>query len=341
MSVDLSTGVPSPKPSSPRPRWGILGTGWIAQVFVSDLQLAGHRVVAVGSRTAQTAEAFASRFGLERAHASYEALVADPNVDIVYVATPHPRHHADSALALNAGKHVLVEKPFTINAHEAQNLVELAADRGLVILEAMWTRWLPHMIAIRRLLAEDAIGDVRAVLADHTQKLSDDPANRLNSLELGGGALLDLGVYPISFASDLLGTPEAVQATATLRSTGADAETGILLSYAAGRHATLYTSSSSAGPNRAFILGTDGRIEIDPVWYNPTSFRVYDAHDELRSSYESDVPGRGMQFQADEIERLIAAGRLSGEILPLEESVAIMHTMDRVRELIGLRYPGE
>jgi predicted dehydrogenase len=341
MSIDLPSADAASEASPPRPRWGILGTGWIAQTFVADLQLAGHLVTAVGSRTAQTAEAFASRFGLERAHGSYEALVADPNVDVVYVATPHTRHHDDSALALNACKHVLVEKPFTINAREAQSLVELAAARGLVILEAMWTRWLPHMTAIRRLLADDAIGDVRAVLADHTQKLSDDPANRLNLLELGGGALLDLGVYPISFASDLLGTPEAVQATATLRSTGADAETGILLSYPAGRMATLYTSSASAGPNRAFILGTEGRIEVDSVWYSPTSFRVYDSQDELRSSYESDVPGRGMQFQADEIERLIAAGRLSGEILPLDESVAIMATMDQIREQIGLRYPSE
>ena len=341
MSIDQPSADAVSETSSPRPRWGILGTGSIAQTFVADLQLAGHLVTAVGSRTAQTAEAFASRFGLERAHGSYAALVADPNVDVVYIATPHPRHHDDAALALNAGKHVLAEKPFTINAREAQNLVELAAARGLVVLEAMWTRWLPHMIAIRKLLADGAIGDVRAVLADHTQKLSDDPADRLNSLELGGGALLDLGVYPISFASDLLGTPEAVQATATLRATGADAETGILLSYPGGRLATLYTSSASAGPNRAFILGGDGRIEVDSVWYTPTSFRVYDSQDELRSSYESDVSGRGMQFQADEIERLIATGTLSGEILPLEESVAIMRTMDQVREQIGLRYPGE
>ncbi len=322
-------------------RWGILGTGGIARTFVADLQLTGHQVTAVGSRAAQTAEAFASQFGIERAHASYQALVADQNVDIVYIATPHPRHHADATLALAAGKHVLVEKPFTINAGEARDLVELAARRGLVILEAMWTRWLPHMVEIRRLLGEGAIGDVRAVMADHTQLLPGDPTHRLNSLELGGGALLDLGVYPISFASEVLGTPESVQASATLRVTGADVETGVLLRYPEGRTAVIYTASNTPGPNRAAVVGTGGRIEIDPVWYTATSFRVYDAEGGLGSSFESDVPGRGMQYQADEIERLVAAGKLSGEVLPLEESVSIMRTMDQVRELIGLRYPGE
>jgi predicted dehydrogenase len=337
MSVDNTRS----EGTAPPLRWGILGTGWIARLYVADLQLTGHQVTAVGSRTAQTAEAFASQFGIERAHAGYESLVADPNVDIIYIATPHPRHHADARLALEAGKHILVEKPFTINAREARDIVELAAERGLVALEAMWTRWLPHMVEIRSLLADGAIGDVRAVTADHTQKLSDDPSHRLNALELGGGALLDLGVYPISFASDILGTPESIQARATFKTTGADAETGVLLGYADGRTATIYTASNAPGPNRAAVIGTDGRIEIDPVWYNPTSFHVFGADGNLETSYTSEVQGRGMQFQAAEAERLVDAGLLSGEILPLEESVSIMATMDRVRELIGLRYPGE
>ncbi len=191
-------------------------------------------------------------------HGSYEDLVADPEVDVVYVATPHPRHHDDTALALRAGKHVLVEKPFTINAAEAQSLVDLAAERNLVILEAMWTRWLPHMVEVRKLIADGAIGDVRAVICDHTQKLSEDPAHRINALELGGGALLDLGVYPISFASDVLGDPTSIEATATFKATGADAETGILLRYKGDRTATLFTASNTPGPNRAFVIGTEG-----------------------------------------------------------------------------------
>jgi predicted dehydrogenase len=324
-----------------QPRWGILGTGGIARRFVADLMLTGHHVAAVGSRSAQTAEAFASEFGIAQAHGTYEALVADPSVDVVYVATPHTRHHQDAALALSAGKHVLVEKPFTINATEAESLVSLASERQLLILEAMWTRWLPHMVAVRKLIADGAIGEIRSIIADHTQKLPDDPAHRINALELGGGALLDLGVYPISLASDLLGTPLGVEATATFKATGADAETGILLRYPGERTAVIYTASNAPGPNRAAIVGTDGRIEIDSVWYTPTSFRLYDAQGGVVSTYVSDVPGRGMQFQADETERLIAAGQLASETLPPSESVSIMATMDRVRQKIGLRYPTE
>ena len=322
-------------------RWGILGTGGIARAFVADLELTGHEVVAVGSRTAESARRFASEFGIPRAHASYEALVADETVDIVYVATPHTRHHSDASLALRAGKHALVEKPFTINAAEAQDLVDLAAERGLVVLEAMWTRWLPHMVAVRKLVADGALGEIRSVLADHTQLLPDDPGHRINALELGGGALLDLGVYPISFASDLLGTPASHQSVATFKDTGADAETGILFRYAGGQTAVLYCASTAPGPNRAAVIGTKGRIEIDAVFYTPTTFRLYDAAGEVVSAFEQSVPGRGMQFQADEAERLIASGRPSGDILPLAESVSIMATMDAIRQTIGLRYPTE
>ncbi len=328
---------------SARLRWGILGTGLIARLFTADLRLTGHHVSAVGSRAAQTAQAFADDFGIAHAHAhgSYEALVEDPEVDIVYVATPHPRHHDDALLALRAGKHALVEKPFTINAREARALVEAAAERRLVVLEAMWTRWLPHMVEVRKLIQAGALGEVRCVLADHTQLLPQDPAHRLNALELGGGALLDLGVYPISLASDLLGEPESVQAAATLKETGADTETSVILRYQGGRNAVIYTASNAAGPNRAAIIGTTGRIEIDPVWYTPTSFRHYDATGRMLSSFSAEVPGRGMQFQAVEAERLVRAGELESPDLPLAESVAIMATMDEVRRQIGLRYPSE
>jgi predicted dehydrogenase len=322
-------------------RWGIVGTGGIARLFTADLNLTGHKVTAVGSRSTATAESFAAEFNIPSAHGSYEELVADENVDIVYVSTPHPRHHDDAALALRAGKHVLVEKPFTINAVEAQSLVDLAAERGLVILEAMWTRWLPHMVAIRKLITDGAIGEVRSVLVDHTQKLPEDPAHRINSLELGGGALLDLGVYPISLASELFGTPESIHSVATFKETGADAELGILLLHAGGRMAIISAASNAPGPNRAAIIGTEGRIEIDSVWYNPATFRLYDAESNLVSTHEPDVQGRGMQFQADAAERLIAAGELVSEILPLTETVSIMATMDQIRQQIGLRYPTE
>jgi predicted dehydrogenase len=322
-------------------RWGILATGWIAELFVKDLLLIGHQVTAVGSRTVQNAQRFAQEFGIPTAHGSYEALVADDNVDIIYIATPHPQHAAAARLALNAGKHILVEKAFTINATEAAEIVGLAQEKGLVVLEAMWTRFLPHMRRIREVIAEGMIGDVRSISADHRQKLSDDPKHRLNALELGGGALLDLGIYPISFAWDILGKPQSVKASATFRETGADSQVATIFHYASGAIATTLSASDSAGPNRAAVVGTKGRIEIDRVWYAPTRFRVYDNANTVIEDFDGSVEGRGMQFQADEVERLIAAGLTEGTILPPAQSIEIMRTLDEVRAQIGLKYPGD
>ena len=322
-------------------RWGILATGWIAELFVKDLLLTGHRVTAVGSRSQTKADQFAKAFGIARAHGSYEALVADPEVDIVYIATPHPHHAATAKLALNAGKHVLVEKPFTLNAVEAAEVVDLAQSKGLVALEAMWTRFLPHMRHLREIIAAGVIGEVRSITADHRQKLPDDPGHRLNDLALGGGALLDLGIYPISFTWDVLGKPLTIHAAASFRDTGADAQVATLFHYANGAMATTLSSSDSAGPNRAAVVGTKGRIEIDRVWYSPTILRVYDNDNQVTEQFDGAVEGRGMQFQADEAERLIAAGLTTGTILPAAETVAIMATLDEVRAQIGLRYPQE
>lgn len=322
-------------------RWGILATGWIAELFVKDLLLTGHEVTAVGSRTQASADRFAKAFGIGTAHGSYEALVADPNVDIIYIATPHPQHAHAAKLALNAGKHILVEKAFTINAAEAAEIVDLAAEKKLVVLEAMWTRFLPHMCRIRAIIAAGTIGEVRSITADHRQKLPDDPKHRLNALELGGGALLDLGIYPISFTWDILGRPASIKASATFRDTGADAQVATVFLYASGAMATTLSSSDSAGPNRASVVGTKGRIEIDQVWYSPTVFRVYDGENALVETFDGAVEGRGMQFQADEAERLIAGGMIAGEIMPPSQSVEIMGTLDEVRAQIGLRYPSE
>jgi predicted dehydrogenase len=322
-------------------RWGILATGWIADLFVKDLQMHGHVVAAVGSRSEAAGRAFADRFGIPRVHGSYEALCADPEVDAIYVATPHPMHHANARLALQNGKHVLIEKAFTVNAREAQDLVDLAAGKGLVVLEAMWTRFLPHMVRIREIVRSGLLGEVRSVVADHTQDLPDDPRHRLNALDLGGGALLDLGVYPISFAFDVLGTPQSIVARARMKDTGADGTVATIFTYASGAIATTISASDTAGRNIATIHGTDGRIEIDKVWYTPTSFRRYDATNTVVEDYRSDVKGRGMQYQAAELERLVAGGKTAGEILSPAESVAIMAAMDEVRRQIGLRYPTE
>ena len=322
-------------------RWGILATGWIADLFVKDLQLTGHIVTAVGSRSQANADRFAKRFGIPNVHASYESLTADPEIDVVYIATPHPMHAANAKMALAAGKHVLIEKPFTLNATEAEEVVALAQANGLVALEAMWTRFLPHMVDIRRIVESGALGELRSVIADHTQDLPDDPAHRLNALELGGGALLDLGIYPISFAWDILGEPQSIQASATFKTTGADGQVATLFHYGSGAIAVTLSASDSAGPNRATVLGTEGRIEIDRVWYEPTSFRVYDNKNRVTQEFKSAIVGRGMQFEADETERLILAGMTAGDILPPSETLGIMRTLDTIRGQIGLKYPGE
>jgi predicted dehydrogenase len=324
-----------------RLRWGILATGGIAHLFTNDLKLHGFTVQAVGSRSQAAAETFAAKFDIPNAHASYEALAADPEVDVVYVSTPHPLHAANARLLLEAGKHVLVEKPFTLNAHEAREIADLAAERGLLLLEAMWTRYLPHMVRIREIIAEGTLGELRSLIADHTQKLSDDPAHRINSLELGGGALLDLGIYPISFSWDLFGAPVTIQSTATFKDTGADAQIATIFGYDGGRLASMLSASHTLGPNAASILGTTARIEIDGVWYSPTSFRVVGADGSVLEEFRSEVTGRGMQFQAEAVERLVASGNLRGDLLTIDDSVAIMGTLDAIREEIGLRYPGE
>lgn len=321
-----------------RLRWGILGTGGIARLQVSDLLRHGFTVSAVGSRTQEGAQAFAAEFGLPNAHGSYQALVADPLVDVVYVATPHPFHAANAMAALQAGKHVLVEKPFAMNSREARSVVDLAAASGLVVLEAMWTRFLPHMSRIRELIAAGAIGEVRTLIADHGQLLPSDPLHRLRDPLLGGGALLDLGVYPVSFAIELFGRPETVLADAVMTETGVDGRTAVVLGFQGGRQALIHTALDARGPNTAVVVGAKGRIEIDPVWYTPTSFRHYDATGELVQRFHEPVEGRGMQLQAAELERLVALGAAAGEVLPPEQSVEILQVLDTVRERIGLVY---
>ncbi|UYO96168.1 Gfo/Idh/MocA family oxidoreductase [Microbacterium sp. M28] len=322
-------------------RWGILATGGIAAAFASDLRTAGLDLVAVGSRSQESADAFAARFDIARAHGSYEALATDPDVDIIYVATPHPMHHADARLALENGKHALVEKSFTVTRAEAADLQRLAAEKGLLVMEAMWTRYLPHMVRIRELIADGALGEIRAVTADHTQKITADPAHRLNALELGGGALLDLGIYPISFIWDILGEPETIKAVARLGETGADTEIATVMTHAGGAVSTSVSSARAVGPNTASVIGTEGRIDIDRVWYAPTSFRLVAPDGTVRESYESAIDGRGMQYQALAAERLVATGTPEGDILPIAESVAIMATLDEIRAQIGVRYPNE
>jgi len=311
-------------------RWGILGTGGIAHTFVSDLRLTDSGVVgAVGSRSQGSADRFADELGIVTRHPSYESLVADPNVDVVYVATPHPMHRDNAILALRAGKPVLVEKPFAMNASEAREIVEAARERALFAMEAMWTRFLPHVAVIRDWLADGALGDIVTVTADHGQWFAEDAEFRLFAPELGGGALLDLGVYPVSFASMILGTPDRIVSISDPAFTGVDGQTSMVFGYDGGAQAVLTCTLRAKGATRASIVGTDARIEIDGDFYAPTTVTLIPRQGDptrVASVHE----GRGLRHQADEVARRLAAGDLESSLMPLDETIAIMETMDTV-----------
>ena len=311
-------------------RWGILGTGGIASAFAADLRLTDSGVtVAVGSRGRESADRFADRFGIANRHASYESLVADPQVDVIYVATPHPMHHDNALLALRAGKHVLVEKPFTMNAAEAREIVRVARENGLFAMEAMWTRFLPHVAVIRDWLARGALGDIVTVTADHGQWFAEDPEFRLFAPRLGGGALLDLGVYPVSFASMVLGTPSRIVSMIDPAFTGVDAQTSMLFGYDSGAQAVLTCTLRAKSPTRATIVGSDARIEVEGDFYAPAAVTLVPRKGEP-TRVESVHEGRGLRHQADEVARRLAGGDLESPLMPLDETVSIMETMDMV-----------
>jgi predicted dehydrogenase len=321
--------------------WGILGTGWIADKFAQGLAvLPDAELVAVGSRTADAAKRFAKKFEIPFVHASYEALANDRHVDVVYVATPHPMHKENSLLALRAGRAVLCEKPFTMNAAEAEKVIRFARENKLFLMEAMWTRYLPLTIRLRRILADGVIGDVQMLVADLGVRKEFDPQHRQFAPELGGGALLDLGVYAVSYASMVFGPPSTVSTVADLGRSGVDEHAAIILAYDRGQLAALYTSLRVSTPNEVILMGTDGQIRIHPKMSQPSRLTVT-MHDGKHEDIEMAYEGNGYNYEADHVMRCLRAGRLESEVMPLDETLAIMNTMDQIRAQWGLRYPME
>ena len=320
--------------------WGILGPGGIAKAFATDLKLLdGHSVAAVGSRTLKNAQDFASTFG-GTAYGSYEALVADPSIDAIYVATPHPAHKDNVVLALNAGKPVLCEKPFAVNAKEAQEMVAAAQKNNVAMMEAMWSRFLPHYAQVREIVASGVLGKILTVHADHGQRLADQNIARLVEPALAGGALLDLGIYPVSFAHMVLGNPTKITASGVLTDKGVDAQTSMIFDYADGAQAVLNTTMIEQTPCRAVVAGVDGWLEIDRVFYTPTSMRVT-LFDGSVTEYPTNYTGHGLREQAEAFKKLVQSGHTQSAILNWKDTVDIMQTLDSVRSQIGLRYPVE
>jgi predicted dehydrogenase len=320
--------------------WAILGPGGIARAFAKDLALLdGHSIGAVGSRSLSKAENFAAEFG-GKAYGSYEELVSDPSVDGVYVATPHPGHHGNVIMALNAGKPVLCEKPFAVNAQQAQEMVDAASKNQVALMEAMWARFLPHYAKVREIVASGVLGPIQSIHADHGQRLADQGIARLIDPQLAGGALLDLGVYPVSFAHMILGNPTSITSSAVMTDKGVDAQTSMIFSYSNGAQAVLTTTMVEQTPCRAVVAGLNGWLEIDRTFYNPASMRVVQ-NDGSVTEYPSSYKGHGLREQAQVFAQLVASGALESEILSWKDTVDIVKSMDTVREQIGLKYPFE
>ena len=320
--------------------WGILGPGGIARAFAKDLGfIQGHAIAAVGSRSLENAQKFAADFG-GTAYGSYEELVADPSVHALYVATPHPAHHDNVILALNAGKPVLCEKPFAVNAKQAQAMVDAAARNQVALMEAMWARFLPHYAKVREIVDSGVLGPILSIHADHGQRLADQGIARLIEPDLAGGALLDLGIYPVSFAHMILGNPSQITSSAVMTDKGVDAQTSMIFNYDNGAQAVLTTTMIEQTPCRAVVAGLNGWLEIDRTFYNPAAMRVV-LNDGTVTEYPNAYKGHGLREQAEIFKQLVRSGKLESDILTWADTVNIMKSLDTVREQIGLKYPFE
>jgi predicted dehydrogenase len=321
-------------------RWGIAATGGIADTFARGLAtLEDARLVAVASRTAERADAFGDRHGVDRRHASYEALAADPDVDVVYVASPHARHEPDTLAFLEAGKPVLCEKPLALSRRQAERMVAAARSRGLFLMEALWSRFLPAYAVLRDLLAAGRIGTPLVVEADFGFRREVDPAHRLFDRALGGGALLDLGIYPVQLASLVLGPPDRVVAQAHLGVTGVDERTAAVLHHPGGELAVVKAAIATGLSCTGRVSGTDGWIDLPAFMHCPDHLVVGGAGGTER--IDAPWAPEGLSHEAAEVQRCLRAGETESPLMPLDESLALAGTLDAVRAQIGLTYPGE
>ena len=323
-------------------RWGIIGTGNIAHKFATGLGACEDaELVAVGSRKQQTADKFGDEFSVAHRHASYEALANDPDVDVVYVSTPHSFHHDNTLLCLGAGKHVLCEKPFAINAPQAAGMIAVARKKKLFLMDAMWSRFQPAEVRMRELIADGAIGEVRMIHSDFGFRTGGvDPKARLFNPELGGGALLDVGVYNVGLASMLFGPPTQVKALAQLGETGVDEQAAVILAHQGGRLAISSTAIRTRTMHEAVIIGTDGWIRIDPPWWR-THGLTLEVHGTEPRHIDTPMTSNGYNYEAEEVMRCIREGKLESDVMPLDETLSIMRTLDAIRAQWGLKYPME
>ncbi|MES2259782.1 MAG: Gfo/Idh/MocA family oxidoreductase [Pseudomonadota bacterium] len=322
-------------------RWGILGTGKIAKAFANGLRdTPDAELVAVASRTVDSAASFGAAFGVARCHGSYQALADDAGVDVIYIATPHPMHHANALMCLNGGKAILVEKAFTVNRREAEDIVALARAKNLFVMEAMWSRFLPAIVEAKRIVDSGEIGKVASVHADFGFAAEAGPEHRLFNPELGGGALLDLGIYPLSLSTYFLGPVASVQAVGELGPTGVDVQTSFSLKHESGTVASGACSLRARTPCELTISGSKGFVRLHTRFHCAERLSV-ELADGSRREVALPFSGNGYPHEAIEVGRCLREGLLESPVMPLSETLHLLEVLDTMRAQIGVRYEAD
>jgi len=325
-------------------RWGILGTGRIARIFAADLLLLDDcELVAVGSRNQAGADDFAKQFPVKYAHASYEELAQNPEVDVIYIATPHNLHHENTLLCLNNDKAVLCEKPFAMNTRQTLEMINLAMERKVFLMEALWTRFLPHYTKTKELIAEGKLGEIRSILINFGFKPVPPVNRRLFEPELGGGTLMDIGIYNVFMAMSILGKPDHIEATMTPASTGVDEQCAITFKYDNCAIAQLFSTFSSNLATEADICGSEGRIRLTSRFYEPsTQVEYYPGRVDSREVVEVHKRnGTGYLYEAIHVNDCLRMGLIESPTLSFANTIELMETLDKIRAIIGVKYPAD
>ena len=322
-------------------RWGILSTGRIAHKFATGLNdLPDTELVAVGSRSIGTANTFANQFNIPHRHGSYDSLAQDPDVDVIYIATPHSSHQENALMCLEMGKAVLCEKPFTINVQQAEMVIQVAREKGLFLMEAMWTRFLPHILKVQQIINDGLIGQPQILQASVGDQKELDPSNRFFNPKLGGGSLIDVGIYAVTLAYLVFGPPAEIQSLANLSSTGVDQETVVTFRHNDDQLTYFASSILHHMPRDATITGDNGSIYIHPDFWHPSQITLR-VNSETEQFIEVDCPLNGYHYQVLEVNRCLKAGRSESSVMSLDTTLHVMNTLDTIRRQWGLKYPME
>lgn len=321
--------------------WGIIGPGKIAHKFAQDLnKLPQARLHAVASRSLDRAQAFAKQYGAPHAYGSYPEILNCPDLDVVYVATPHTGHHENTLACLKAGIAVLCEKPLAVNLREAQQMIYTAQEEKVFLMEAIWTRFIPTHLKMWEIINSGRIGKVLSVKADFGFKPDYNPEGRLFNRELAGGSLLDIGIYPVFLAMNVLGKPKKIKALGYLGETGVDEEVGLLFGYPDGQMAMLHSSIRAETKTEAFIYGEHGTIYLHSRWHEPSTMSL-NLPGQTPEYFTFDYDSNGYSYEAEEVMRCLAAGKTESDALPLQFSADLMDVLFSIRHLIGLSYPAD